>query len=723
MNDPTRTTLPAPVVAARIARWLLLPLSWLALQAQAVQIELTPPAGSVAFGDDVVVLPNGNIVVRDSQASIPAAGAGAVHLFAPDGTLISTLRGASANDSVGNFGIRVLANGHFVVGSRYFDNGAIENAGAVTWCHASTGCSGTVSAANSLIGTSAFQQLGQVIALANGHYLVASSGFDNGALVNVGAVIWCNGNSGRTGTLTAANALVGSSANDSIGSGAVLLLANGDAVIASPFWDNGAAINTGAVTRISGSGGLVGNVSAANSRVATTADSRIGSGGLVALANGHYVIVSHSFDNGADADVGAVTWCSGLSACIGAVTPANSLIGALPGDAVGSAGATALANGNYVVASGRVDIGGVTDAGAVTLVNGSAAFSGVVGAANSLHGSTAMDRVGEDRVSALANGNYVVRSTLWDNGAIVNAGASTFGNGSSGITGPVSVANSLVGSTANDNVGYAYMLANGNYVVYSQFWDNGAAADVGSVAWCSGTSGCSGAISAANALVGTSGSPIGARVLALANGNYVVGSPQWDNAASADVGAVTWASGTSGRVGTVSAANSMIGASAGDHLGSYLRELADGSFVATSPDFDLGATLDVGAVLRLPGHSASVGMLSGANTLRGSQAGDQFGASNVDALPDGRLVVQSEYFDNGAISEAGATALIPVGGLTGPVPAANQVIGLIADQGSAQYYGYDAVRGQIAVGHGPDNRVTLLRLPSDEAQLFANGFE
>lgn len=723
MNTPNRPCAPSSHHRAGVARWLLLPTCLLALTTQAAQTELVPPPGSVNFGEDITVLPNGNIVVRDSQASIPAAGAGAVHLFSPTGTLISTLRGASAGDNVGAWGIAVLGNGHFVVQSRYWDNGAAQNAGAVTWCHAQTGCNGTVSAANSLVGSGAYEQLGKVIALANGNYLVVSSGWDNGAATNVGAVAWCDGSSGRVGTLSPANALVGTVASDGVGSGAALALTSGDAVIASPYWDNGAAINTGAVTRISGSGGLVGDVSAANSRVATSADSRLGSGGLVALANGHYVIVSHSFDNGADADVGAVTWCSGIAACIGAVTPANSLIGALPGDAVGSSGVTALANGNYVVASGRVDIGGVSDAGAVTLVNGTAAFSGVVSAANSLYGTTTMDRVGEDRVSALANSNYVVRSTAWDNGAIVNAGASTFGNGSSGITGPVSAANSLVGSSANDDVGYAYPLANGNYVVYSQFWDNGAAADVGSVAWCSGTSGCSGAISAANALVGTSGSPIGYRVLALANGNYVVGSPYWDNAASADVGAVTWASGTSGRVGTVSAANSMIGASAGDHLGSYLRGLADGSFVATSPDFDLGATLDVGAVLRLPGQSASVGMLSGANALHGPQAGDQFGSSNIDALPDGRLVVQSEYFDNGAIADAGATALVPVGGLTGAVPAANQVIGLIADQGSAQYYGYDTVRGQIAVGHGPDNRVTLLRLQPDERPLFANGFE
>ena len=57
-------------------------------------------------------------------------------------------------------------------------------------------------------------------------------------------------------------------------------------------------------------------------------------------------------------------------------------------------------------------------------------------------------------MTALSNGNYVVRSPDWDNGAVTDAGAVTWGNGTTGITGAVSAANSLVGSTADDQVGY-----------------------------------------------------------------------------------------------------------------------------------------------------------------------------------------------------------------------------------------------------------------------------
>ncbi len=39
-------------------------------------------------------------------------------------------------------------------------------------------------------------------------------------------------------------------------------------------------------------------------------------------------------------------------------------------------------------------------------------------------------------------------------------------------------------------------LSNGNYVVRSPYWDNGAATDAGAVTWGSGTTGCTGAVSA-----------------------------------------------------------------------------------------------------------------------------------------------------------------------------------------------------------------------------------
>lgn len=103
------------------------------------------------------------------------------------------------------------------------------------------------------------------------------------------------------------------------------------------------------------------------------------------------------------------------------------MVGTVSGDEVGKDGIAVLTNGNYVVRSSSLDNLGATNAGAVTWVNGSTCIpanesspAAVVNSGNSLVGTTASD--------------YVVRSSNWDNGAFINAGAVTWGNGTSGIT-------------------------------------------------------------------------------------------------------------------------------------------------------------------------------------------------------------------------------------------------------------------------------------------------
>src|SRR5208282_5104908 len=110
-----------------------------------------------------------------------------------------------------------------------------------------------------------------------------------------------------------------------------------------------------------------------------------------------------------------------------------------------------------------------------------------------------------DGVTALSNGNYVVSSRNWTNGAAANAGAVTWGSGTAGVSGPVSATNSLVGSTANDSVGGGHPGAGltarraGNCVVGSPAGTDGA----GAATWGSGTAGVSGPVSATNSLVGS----------------------------------------------------------------------------------------------------------------------------------------------------------------------------------------------------------------------------
>ena len=240
-----------------------------AIPAQAAQTDIAGPAGSGRFGSAVTVLPNGNFVVNDSFYSIPggAANVGAVYLY--DATtlkIISTLTGSAANDRVGS-GITVLTNGNYVVSSIEW-----HIVGAVTWCSATTGCSGVVSANNSLIGGTAYDGVGDggIKVLANGNYLVNSPDWDNpaGAKADAGAVTCGNGTGGTVGLVTSSNSLIGGSANDQVGRG-ITVLTNGNYVVSSPFWDNptGPTVDVGAVTWGNGSGGTVGLISASNSLI------------------------------------------------------------------------------------------------------------------------------------------------------------------------------------------------------------------------------------------------------------------------------------------------------------------------------------------------------------------------------------------------------------------------------------------------------------------------
>ncbi len=253
------------------------------------------------------------------------------------------------------------------------------------------------------------------------------------------------------------------------------------------------------------------------------------------------------------------------------MSSSNSLVGSTADDQVGSSGVTALTNGNYVVSTANWDNGTTaTDAGAVTWGSGTVGVSGVVSSSNSLVGSTANDQVGTSGLTALTNGNYVVRSQSWDNGTTAtNAGAVTWGSGTVGVSGVVSSSNSLIGSTTNDNVGSngATALTNGNYVVRSANWDNGTTAtNAGAVTWGSGTVGVSGVVSSSNSLVGsTADDQVGSGVTALTNGNYVVSTANWDNGTTAtNAGAYSFGIGTVGLIGTINACNSVRGIASND---------------------------------------------------------------------------------------------------------------------------------------------------------------
>ena len=664
-------------------------------------IDPNPNPGN-QFGATVVALSTGNVVITSPFDDFAATDAGAVYLFnGATGALISTLRGSTADDKIGGSfrGVTALTNGNYVVSSPFWDNGAVVDAGAATFGSGTTGISGAVSAANSLVGTTNGDFVGDgiigsggidgVTALTNGNYVVRSPRWNNGAVIQAGAATFGSGTTGISGAVSAANSLVGTTNGDLVGFSGVTALTNGNYVVSSSF-SNGAVVGAGAATFGSGTTGISGAVSAANSLVGTTALDQVGTSGVTALTNGNYVVRSPRWNN-----VGAATFGSGTTGISGAVSAANSLVGTTNGDSVGDGdnfvgnlGVTALTNGNYVVSSRFWDNGAVVNAGAATFGSGTTGISGPVSVGNSLVGTTANDQVSDFGVTALTNGNYVVRSPNWDNGAVGNAGAATFGSGTTGISGAVSAANSLVGTTFNDQVGgfggSVTALANGNYVVSSGGWDNGAVVGAGAATFGSGTTGISGAVSAANSLVGTTngdgvgeGGPIS--VTALTNGNYVVRSAFWDNGAVVNAGAATFGSGTTGISGAVSAANSLVGTTANDFVG-FATALTNGNYVVSSAGWDNGAVVDAGAATFGSGTTGISGAVSAANSLVGTTANDFVGRPT--ALTNGNYVVISPNWDNGAVVDAGAATFgSGTAGVTGSITTLNSVVGLAANTG------------------------------------------
>ena len=708
-----------------------------ALAVDGTQTDIVGPAGSVSFGTAFAVLPNGNIVVTDPDG--PVSGVGAVYLYAPDGSPINWFTGSSENDHVGSGGIVVLTNGNFVVLSPQWHNEDAADAGAVTWVDGSAGMTGLVTDDNSLVGSTAEDAVGtsgSVTALSNGNYVVTTPAWSNGSATSAGAATFGDGTMGIAGAISADNSLIGTQTGDNVGNGGAAALPDGDYVVVSSAWANGSATQAGAVTLADGTVGLSGTISSDNSLVGSTNADAVGSDGITVLPNGDFVIVSSSWNNGAASAAGAATFADAVSGITGTIASSNSLVGTHAQDHVGRGGIEVLSNGNYVVDSPDCANVSVSQAGAVTWASGSTGLSGIVEPANSLVGTATGDQVGGGvlvdfplvhHVAALTNGNYVVISASWSNGSTMNVGAVTWVDGTKPQPGVVSAANSLIGSTQGDNVGArgVFVLPDGDYVVDSLFWNDGATTQVGAVTLLSGTHKTSANVSSSNSLVGTTDqdSVGNGGVAVLTNGNFVVGSESWHNG-GARVGAATWVNGSAGLTGPVTTSNSLVGTNDGDGVGEAFA-LSNGNYIVESPQWTNGTATGAGAVTWGDGSVGTTGVVSPANSLVGTQTSDSvsLGLAPI-TTPYGLYVINSRQWNNGALTEAGAITLgIGDGSTVGPITSADSVIGDVASGGLLMTYAYDEPRARLVVGQPASNLVSIFTYGVPNDVIFANGFE
>jgi hypothetical protein len=177
------------------------------------------------------------------------------------------------------------------------------------------------------------------------------------------------------------------------------------------------------------------------------------------------------------------------------------LVGSSLGDGIGSPYTVhpSLDGTRMLVGSENWDNGAVQDVGAWRVLPTNVRVTGTLSTTNSLVGFAANDRIGYTTAN-LVNGAWLISSPYADRGALADAGAMTW-MPADGITGAISISNSLMGASAYDQAGYSvYATHTGDYFVLSNVANEGAS-NAGSITWGSGASGITGEVSVRNGSV------------------------------------------------------------------------------------------------------------------------------------------------------------------------------------------------------------------------------
>ena len=416
------------------------------------------------LGFSIKALPNNNFVIAspydDVGAGPSVVNAGSVILVSgTTGAQIgSTFAGNATNDYLGNGGVTALTNNNFVINSPSDDVG-VSDAGSVMLINGATGAQ----IGSTLAGNTSGDQLGasSITALTNNNFVIASYLDNVSSVVDAGSVMLINGATGAQ----IGSTLAGNAANDYLGRSSVTALTNNNFVIASAYDDVGVS-NAGSVMLINGAtGAQIGSTLAGNA-----ANDYLGFSAITALTNNNFVIASE-YDNlgGSVVDAGSVILVSGATgAQIG-----STLAGNTASDFLGFSGITALTNNNFVIASPYDDVG-VSDAGSVMLVNG--ATGALIG---TIVGDTASDQLGYSFITALTNNNFVIASENDNVGGITDAGSVMLINGATGAQ----IGSTLAGNTASDKLGFTGVakLNNNHFVVASRYDNVDSVTDAGSI--------------------------------------------------------------------------------------------------------------------------------------------------------------------------------------------------------------------------------------------------
>lgn len=661
--------------------------------------------------------------------------------------ITNSLVGSEAGDRVGSGGVRfaysTTSDSVFSVLSPRWDNTlSVPDAGAITWFTLGSALRGDVPSAGSLFGSSPGDLIG------NGNTFVSGLGFSNtgvyqlfgsstsGALFysrtfnnNFGAVVYLDGSGPPTGPINSENALVGSTANDDVGGNGIFEFGNGKYAVMSPDWDNVSSdvssADAGAVTIASSDTGVAGIISSLNSLIGDRTDDRVGSEQPDQLDSGNVIIRSPNWHD----NTGAVTFVDlangrllGDTDFAGVVDITNSLTGVSTGDNVGADGSLReVAFNKYILmSSGVSQVEGPANVGAVTYFSDLTGIAGQINGSNSLVGSKAGDRVGNNGLTFLFNGNLLVRSSQWNSGAgavtFLDVNSGHFGGSDAGdLTGVLDETNSLLGHSADDSVGSdgieQSFTGNGYYMVFSPLVDNTTvdASNAGAVTFGDMQQGVRGfADSNTVSFVGTTGNDkvgFNHNTDATNNGNLYLRNPQWNGT----FGAATFVDlvdGT-GLSGDISALNSVVGSQFGDQVGSGgVQILSNGQVAILSPNWSNGGTTNAGAITFGSELTRIFGPISPTDniSLVGANRDDSVGSSDLVRVfgTNDLWYARTLTFDGGksALTFFDAAGTAP----TGPMGVDTSLIGSTVGDGIGATDSDDV----FAVSNGATTRVVVM---------------
>ena len=634
------------------------------------------PNGAVLLANDTWNGSEGYAHILPAGANFAATFTGTLPAISSSNSLVG---GTPGNSNVGTPGSQVgmsatvLGSGTVLVysgvyGSVYFGSGytAAGNLGAYTFINSASPVTGILGTSNSLMGTTNYVVSG-VQVLANGAYIV-QSGANGGSTAADSSLAYGSATAGVHGSIASVGLLSGVDAYINLNTAPIEDLGGGYWAAAYSLgltWGGPTVSRTGIV---SGSNTLLGGTAPFGLGTSSSPSTKFVA--AIPTANG---------------GTGALMLLDASSATIPTtINASTALVGNSASDAIGSGGFVALGNGSAVYMSP----GGSNSNGSATLVdaaNASTRLLGTVSSSNSLIGSSAGDQISSDGVIPISTSGYwAVVSTNWNG----EKGAVTIFNGTGDLTGVVSSANSLVGSTAGDNIGNGtypqpqnspynpassdlfFDLGNGEYVMRSAAYkaNPGDTSAAGALTWISfGGAIPTGVVGPSNSLVGASaGDQLGddAALAVGGNGGYEhstnplfqpLGNGYYalrDVDYNGGQGSMTIFNSAAPPVGMVSAANSLInaGSSAGvmqistnadEPTGATLTQLGSNGWALLTPGWNGGA----GAVTYIAPNSTPVGDISSSISLVGTA--NQALGGNLVQLANGAIVIGSPGWQGG----------------------------------------------------------------------------